>query len=76
MFYSLSPSLSLSLYVRRCIDFSSFFSQDKFFSRLTGAHISDEDYRHAQEVCVHARVCRLLYNFEMQMCLATRRNTL
>ena len=75
MFYSLSLSLSLSLYVRRCIDFSSFFffPKDKFFSRLTGAHISDEDYRHAQEVCVHARarvcvcVCRLLCNFEMQM---------
>ena len=44
-----------------CVDvliFSSFFffSQDKFFSRLTGENISDEDYRHAQEVCVCARV--------------------
>ena len=60
-----------------CVDvfifplFFFFFPQEKFFSRLTGAHISDEDYRHAQEVCVHACVCRLLCNFEMQMCLAT-----
>ena len=60
MFYSLSLSLSLSLFM--CVDvliflFFFFFPKDKFFSRLTGAHISDEDYRHAQEVCVHACVC-------------------
>ena len=51
-------SLSLSLFM--CVDvliFPLFFPQDKFFSQLTGAHISDEDYRHAQEVCVHARAC-------------------
>ena len=27
-----------------------YVSQDKFFSRLTKSHVSDEDYRHAQEV--------------------------